>query len=70
MGGDEAGQVRRRGEGGVDLGRVAGGAVVGPGEVELEAVGAAAALEGQVGQVVDLVAGGRRRVRVEEVVGH
>lgn len=44
--GDQGGEVGGRGEGGVDLGGEAVRAVVGPGEVEFEAVGAAAALEG------------------------
>lgn len=43
---DQSGEVGRRGEGGVDLGGETVGAVVGPGEVEFEAVGAAAALQG------------------------
>ncbi len=71
--GDQSGQVRRRCEGGVDLPRVARRAVVGPAEVQLEAVAAAAALEGQIGQVMDvaggLLFGGRGGGAVEEVVG-
>lgn len=43
---DQVGEVCRCGKGGVDLGGEAGCAVVGPGEVEFEAVGAAAALQG------------------------
>ncbi len=69
MPGDQSGQVRRRGEGGVDLPRVARRAVVGPAEVELEAVAAAAALEGQIGEVVDVGRGLLFGGGVEEVVG-
>lgn len=54
MPGHERGQVGGRGEGGVDLPRVAGAAVVDPAEVQLEAVAAAAALQRQVREVVDV----------------
>ena len=68
MGGDERGEIRRCGEGGVDLGCEARAAVVDPGEVELQRVAAAAALEGQVREVVDLSSAGGVAT-VEEVVG-
>ena len=55
---DQTGQVSGRGEGGVDLLRVAVAAVVDPAEVQLEAVAAAAALERQVRQVVVVEGGG------------
>ena len=54
----QTGQVSGRGEGGVDLPRVAVAAVVDPAEVQLEAVAAAAALERQVRQVVVVEVGG------------
>lgn len=57
--GDERGHVRGGGEGGVDLGGVARFAVVEPAEGEFETVGATAALEGQIGEVVDFGVGGR-----------
>lgn len=66
MAGDEAGEVRGCGEGGVDVVLEAGGAVVDPAEVEFEAVAAAAALEGEVREVVGVAGGGGG---VEEVGG-
>lgn len=66
MVGDERGEMSGCSEGGVDLLRVAGTAVVDPAEVQFEAVASAATLQCQIGQVVDI---GRRLRRVEEVAG-
>ena len=66
MAGDEGGEVSGRRERGVDLARVAQTAVVDPAEVEFQTVASPAALQCQIGQVVDI----RRWVRgVEEVAG-
>jgi len=59
-------EVGRDVEGVVDLGLVAGGAVVDPAQRELETVAAPAALQREIGQVPDLAA---RVLDVEEVAG-
>ncbi len=68
MGGDLGGEVGGCIEGVTDLGGVAVLAVEDPGEGEFEAVAAAAALQGQVCEVVDFGVGiGGCVVGVEEV---
>ena len=67
--GDEGGGVGGGGEGGVDVRGEARFAVVEPGEGEFETVGSAAALEGQIGEVVNLGIRVRGFVVVEEVAG-
>lgn len=62
--GDERGKVGSCGEGALDLRGVAGFAVIDPAEGELEAIAAAAALQREVGEVIDVCGErGRRRGR-------